>query len=348
MKHRSPKIKQPAIDENLVRRYLLDELPVRERERVEAGLLTDDRYYESLTALEDEVEDDLIDQYLDGELTEPERKKFERFFLNEPERAHKLKVIKDLKDHAAVAERSDAPAKQIAETFPRPYQWIPGLAIFQNPLYGFSFAVALVLVLPCCVWLWMRSNSLADQLRQAQSQRPTDSALSEQLEHASRRNEELTATLRGSEEQRARLEQDLASLKSPEPQPGPSPDKTSPPDRPSFAATLVLSSNQRSGGNLPRLTIRRGNTHARLVLNVERIDPKDYKSFRAVVKQYGGSEVWQDQDVKLQPRGNNARATLTIPADKLPEGQYVGELDGVNFDDQTERIGLYVFRVTHK
>jgi hypothetical protein len=85
-------MKQPAINEQLVRRYLLDALPKRERERVDVGLLTDDRYYEALTTLESEVEDELIDQYLDGELTGTELENFERLFLNSPERAHKLKV----------------------------------------------------------------------------------------------------------------------------------------------------------------------------------------------------------------------------------------------------------------
>jgi hypothetical protein len=84
------------------------------------------------------------------------------------------------------------------------------------------------------------------------------------------------------------------------------------------------------------------------VLNVERINPRDFKRFRAVVKNRTGAEIWRDEDVKLQARGNNARATLSVPADKLAKGQYVGELDGITADDQTESVGLYLFRVVVK
>lgn len=339
-------MEQLAINEHLVKLYLLGELPDSEREWLEISLLTDDRFYETLTALEDEVEDELIDQYLDGELTASERQKFEQVFLNAPERAHKLKLIKDLKDHAEVA----APRKA-AKSDRTQRQWVPAFAIFQNPLFGLSSAVALTLALLCCVWLWMRANSLETQLKQAQVQSPTDAALKEQLAQANRRNEELTAQLQRSEAQRQGLEQDLATLKGQDvPKPAPT-DGNPPPDRNTVYASVSLFPGVRSGSgdeNARTLNLRSGYDRARIVLNVERVDPRDYKRFRAVLKRQAGAEVWRDDNVKLQPRGNNARAILDVPAERLPEGEYVGELDGITSDDQSEPVGLYVFRVVHK
>jgi anti-sigma-K factor RskA len=68
-------MEQSAINETLVRQYLLGLLSEDEHERLEMSLLTDDRIYETLTALEDEVEDELIDQYLAAVDPEPQRRR---------------------------------------------------------------------------------------------------------------------------------------------------------------------------------------------------------------------------------------------------------------------------------
>src|ERR1051325_914951 len=162
-------MEQPAINEHLVRRYLLGELPDREREELELRLLTDDRFYETLTTLENEVEDELIDQYLDGELTKPERDNFELVFLNTPERTRKLKLIKDLKQQVMVpAQQIPAPALEIVRTNQRPWQW--AVAVFQNPTFGLALAAALLLAVLCSVWLVIKSNRLETQLKQAEAQ----------------------------------------------------------------------------------------------------------------------------------------------------------------------------------
>jgi hypothetical protein len=335
-------MKQPALNEQLVRRYLLDDLPKRERERVEVGLLTDDRYFEALTTLESEVEDELIDEYLDGELTGTELENFERVFLNSPERAHKLKVIKDLKDHSTPEAEPEAPVQRIVKTDPPYRSWIS--AIFQNPILGFSTAAALVLALVVCGWLWMKTSRLESQLIEARNQ--PGSGLNEQVEQLNRRNEELTAQLKRSEEQRAAAEQQVAALTGGEGPEVVQPNQNTQPSG-STIATVILTSSLRSNGSrpVPTLTLKTGVTVARLVVNVERIDPADYKRFRAVVQKQGGEEVWRSEDVKLRARGNNARAVLNIAAEKLTEGQYVGALDGITLDDQAEPVGRYVFRV---
>ncbi|HSE18963.1 MAG TPA: hypothetical protein VLB46_18025 [Pyrinomonadaceae bacterium] len=343
-------MKQPAINEQLVRRYLLDDLPKRERERLEVGLLTDDRYYDTLTALEQEVEDDLIEEYLDDELTGAERENFERVFLNSPERAHKLKVIKDLKDHGARAAEPEAPAQQIVKTEPFYRRWILAFGIFQNPTFALSSSVAVVLLLILSAGLWRRSNRLETQLLEARKHNPPDSSvLKERVDQLNRQNEELTAKLQRSEEQRAAAEQQIAALKG-----GAGQEDVPPDDNPQpgtgTVASLILTSSLRSNGNVPTLTLRQGVTVARLVVSVERIDPSDYKRVRAIVKKQAGPEVWRNEDVRLRARGNDARAILNIDARKLSEGLYEGILDGILADEQQppEPIGRYVFRVQHR
>ncbi len=329
-------MEQPAINETLVRQYLLGLLAEDECERLEMVLLTDDRIYETLTALEDEVEDELIDQYLDGELTKAERDKFEHVFLKKPERAHKLMLIKDLKDHVMVTSHAEISLPKIAPTYSSRNR-IPAVGVFQNPLFGLATAAALTLALFCCVWLWIRVNSLGTQLRQAQEGHATDTALKEQVEQLKRRNEELTANLQRSEEQRTTLEQELAK----------SSDSLPNKPAPTFASIVLLPSLRSTDQTISTLNLPRGVPTARLIFNVDRINPRDYKSVSAVVKkQSGGPEVWRS-DVKLQPTGNNARGILTIPAQKLAEGRYTAELEGLTTKGQPELVGLYLFQVVH-
>jgi hypothetical protein len=311
-------MEQPGLDENLVRKYLLGQLPKRELERFEAGLLLDDQYYETLTALEDEVEDELIDEYLNGELTDPEREHFERIFLKIPERAHKLKVIKALKEQAVGTPEPVYAVK-----------WTPLAAVFQNPIVGLSMAAALLLAMLCCLWLAIRSNRLENQLRFAQSQgQSEDAALKQQLDQMGKNNEELTAKLRASEEQ-------LAALKERGTQ---TPTST-------FASVILFSSRRSGSQGISTLHLTPGTTEARLTLNVEDVDPKDYKRFRAVVKKRSGAEVWRSENVRLQTRGTRARTTLTLPIKSLPEGEYTVDLDGETNDNQFEPVALYSFRV---
>lgn len=341
-------MEQPVIDEHLVRNYLLGQLAEAERERLEERLLTDDSFYESLTALEDEVEDQLIDQYLDGELTRPEREHFERAFLNTPGRADKLRLIKDLKEHTV------APAPEPASPAVRPptrRSWMPSFAFFQKPLAGASLAAALVLAVACGVWLWTRSNRLEAELRQAQAQvqPPADDDLRRQLQQLRAGNEELTAALRRSEEQRAGLEQDLASARGREGQTPAPPGKPQPPSPGSIIASVILSPSMRgSSGEEPSstLTLRPGATQARLTLRVKDVDPADYQGFWVVVKKRGAGEVWRSDGVKVRGNVKQGRAVVTLPAGNLSEGQYVVELDGITPDGQTEPAGIYSLLVS--
>ena len=236
-----------------------------------------------------------------------------------------------------VAPQAEIPSRRIAPAYPSG-NWIPAIGVFQNPLFGLATAAALTLSLFCCVWLWIRVNSLDAQLRQVQAQHPADTALKEQVEQLRQRNEELTTNLQRSEEQRTTLEQELASLKSGDG----SPNKPAP----TFASIVLLPSLRSTDQTISTLRLPRGVPTARLIFNVDRLDPKDYKSVSAVVKKQTGAEVWRS-DVKLQPKGNNARGTLTIPAEKLAEGRYTAELEGLTTKGQTELVGLYLFEVVH-
>lgn len=350
-------MEQPLIDESLVRKYLLGQLAEGDRERLEERLLTDDDFYETVTALEDRVEDELIDQYLDGELTGDGRAHFERLLLYTPERADKLRLIKDLKALAVPAVALDAGAATRATTeTPTPSRtgWLGAVGLFRNPLFGLSCAAALLFAVLSCVWLLVKSNRLEAELKQARAHaQPTptaDAGLKEQLEQLRAQNEELTAGLRSAEEARARLEQQVGQQASANTsrEGTRAPARTERAGQQTSIATLVLSATLRGtqgGEKVATLAISRPGTPARLVLNVDNFAPEDYRRVRAVLKRSAGSEVWSSESVNVVIRQRKSRAVLTLPAGKLFEGLYTIDLEGVTDTGSVEPIGLYTFRV---
>ncbi len=359
-------MEQPPINGSLVRKYLLGEVGEDERERIEVGLLTSDSFYETLTALEDEVEDELIDQYVGGELSERERERFEHIFLTTPERTKKLRLVLDLNERAALT-----PAARVAHaaaatvdpvTTARPavgreswWQRFSAFGIFQNPLVGFSCAVALLVSLFCGILLLIRAERLEAQLTQLQARgnaSPTpDAALKEQLDQLRARNEELSADFERAEEQRVKLEREVASLKTAgaENPATPRPSGTPSAGTPVYAVLLTPTMRSGSGDERPAiLELSVNATSARLLMDLRDIDPKAYASFRAIVGTDGGAEVLTSNRVSVIKRGGRRRAAVTLPARRLPQGQYTVELRGVTADGTAEPIGLYSLQVITK
>jgi hypothetical protein len=344
-----------------VRKYLLGQLAEGEREWLEERLLTDDEFYETLTALEDKVEDELIDEYVEGELTVEGHEHFERLLLSTPQRADKLRLVEDLIAHrvahrvpVAHAVGGDPRDPAIATPPPRPGRvWVFGF--FKHPLFGLSSAAALLLVAFCCVWLLVKSNRLEAELAQARAQaQPTpavDAGLKEQLEQLRAHNEELNANLRRAEEERIRLEQQ-ASAQFPRNGNAPSLPKKAGQQTPSpFIATLTLSPAFRGpegGEKIATLTLDRLGAPARLTLNVNDFAPGDYQKVRAVLRKSLGGEVWSSDTVQVITKRRKSRAVLTLPAGTLSQGQYTVDLEGIDDTGSAEPVGLYSFRIVIK
>jgi len=73
---------------DLLRRYLLGDLEEDQREKIEAGLLTDEKLFDAIA----DVRDEMIDDYSFDILPERDRKLFDTNFVLNPERLHKLRV----------------------------------------------------------------------------------------------------------------------------------------------------------------------------------------------------------------------------------------------------------------
>jgi len=93
----------------LARRYLLNDLPSEEREKVEASILADQAFYEEVC----ELENDLFWEYAAGKLSVTERQAFETAFLMSEDGRRKAREIQEIfgELRESVEENHSIPAK---------------------------------------------------------------------------------------------------------------------------------------------------------------------------------------------------------------------------------------------
>lgn len=157
-------MEQHAQEQEDIRRYLLGLLPQERQQPLEERLLTDNRLFEELLI----VEDELIDQYLAGALTERERGEFEAHFMNAPERQQQVRFANAFR-RSYVAGKSAVAGEASAEEPPVESAPVnePGRqrlsllswpGVRRNPVLTYSLAAA-ALVLVCGV-SWIAVTSL--------------------------------------------------------------------------------------------------------------------------------------------------------------------------------------------
>ena len=95
-------------DDELIRRYLLGELPGGEREELEKRLLSEDDLFE----LAEAVEADVLEDYGRGELSAGQREQVARYLAASPEGRLRLAVLRGLSATAATAA-TKAPAGRL-------------------------------------------------------------------------------------------------------------------------------------------------------------------------------------------------------------------------------------------
>ncbi|MGH7450946.1 MAG: hypothetical protein ACRENG_06360, partial [bacterium] len=122
------------MNDQLLKRYLLGDLPVAEQRRLEELFFSDGQAFERLIAIEDE----LIDDYVCGDLSRQQRERFETHFLISPERRERLALAEAL---VATVSEQTAP---VARTQPSAPWWesILDFLKLQNPAIRFAMVAA--------------------------------------------------------------------------------------------------------------------------------------------------------------------------------------------------------------
>jgi hypothetical protein len=337
-----------SLDEGVapIRQYLLGALTPEERQQVEVRLLIDDEFHEQVGVIEDE----LIDEYLYGELSENERQKLGQILQSDPLQQRKLQLAEDLGTFAGGAKAVRVDPAAVAPG--KDNSWWHSLRDsfrFQNPVIGFSLALALLLSVPVGVWALIEVRQLKERLARQEQAQPTamgrEQELRRQLEHQNVRIDELAAELQRAQEQRAKLDNEIAALKSQERPPANVTNRTPAPAQPAVASVFLTLMQSRGQGLEPTLNIKPGAARAQLILDLDVVNPAGYKSFKAEVYEVDGPLVESSNNLSRQRGGGGNRVILSLPASRLRAGEYRAVLTGLTKSGQQEPIGIYYFRV---
>jgi hypothetical protein len=328
-------MEQKTLDDQLMVRYLLGQLPEEEQLRLEERAFSDQEYLQNVLA----VERDLIDEYVRGELSGVERRQFEKLFLASSDRRRKVEFARALVSVVSESPLSESFARPMIQHAPVSW-WDSLLAWLRGPRMAlkFSLAAAAMIVVLGVSWLIAETVRLRTQLAQLQAQQQSqqrneekqlqEEALRQQLAEQQKRNEELARQLQSERQHLARLQKEL--------------DKSSP-TRPIIASLMLLPGVPRGSTDLPKLVVPQGARHARLQIGLEKGDV--HKRFHVELRTAGGEAVWSQNNLAARAARAGRAVVLHLPVSVLNTGEYELALRGADDKGGVEDVGYYYFTV---
>lgn len=337
-------------DEARLTRYLLDELPDEDRERLEGAYFTDDAAFEQLLIAEQE----LIDAYVHGELSAAKRERFEKVFLASPRRQERVqfaRVLAHTMSGAQVAETTrdaattdDAATTRVAASPPRP-SFFAALRAYGAVLRLTLATAAALVVIASISWLLVERARLRAELLQLRVERE---ALREREQELEKRIAAEQSQAKDVVEQLAqtplpqRQEDDVVSRPSQGNTANSSKDKiVKPPTRPLIVSFTLTPGLVRSGG-ARTLNVPRNASHIVLRLNT---DAGMYESYQAVIETADGRQVWRAISVRPSFATGRIISLPAVPTGDLPPNDYVLMLSGKLPDGRLESVADYSFKV---
>jgi anti-sigma factor RsiW len=322
---------QPIVDEQVMRRYLLGELPEEEKQAFEEHYFGDRDVFERLQALEDE----LIHDYVRDDLPAPVRAQFEKHFLISRERRRRVALTEEYMQ-ALDGELARNVAVAPATSW---WQSVREFLRFSNPAFRYAIAVAaVVLLMVHSTRLMLESGRLHDELSQFQAERVAlqkrEQSLQQRLSQQQNQNTNLTQQLEQERNLLRQFERKLNALKRP-----PAPIT-------SFAFTPPDAA--RGVGETPtRLVIQPKADSVRFQLNFK--SGKDYDYLRVTLEADYGRELWrQDIDRHTHYAEGRKAVVMMLPATILSPGDYKITLAGADEAGEFEAIEFYKFSVEKK
>jgi hypothetical protein len=322
------------MNEPLIKRYLLGELPVAEQRRLEEQLFSDAEAFERLAA----VEEDLIDDYVCGDLSQKQRERFERHFLISPERRERLALAKTLVATVSEEEQPEA----VAATEPAAPWWEPIVAFFKFENSGLRLAMVTACLAVLMFYGARETLQNGDLRRQIfQLQRAQESAkqnAEREISQAKTRNAQLQEELATFRQQSVQREQGLLALLEPPSQ-------------------VLTAPTRTRGGTQPEpprnLQVTRGSLLVKLQLEFNKATT--FKIYRAELKpSAGGETIWSQSRLPARTTSKANVVEVMLPAsifasaeETVPE--YKLTLSGADLEDEDfQTVEFYTFRVVQK
>lgn len=314
---------EQGITEDRLISYLLGELSEEEQIQLEGMFFTDESGFEHLLVIEEE----LINDYLSGELSKDRRKRFEKYFLSTPERIERMQFNKEL---LASISRVEGPQKTAkAHSGSALGAWFMSLRIGKYALLT-AFATTMALLLLGSLRLYFDRTHLRTQVGEMQAQLESldeqRQALDQQVAQQHARSRELSEQLQRNQDERKRLEQELALAQQ----------------RHDSIVSLVLAP---AGGRTPKSAKLGLPASPRLLRLKLRLDAEArHKSYRLVL-QKEGSEILTINGLHAGSNNSAKVINLILPSSAFTEGGYVLTLYGGNDSGKFEEVSVYSLNV---
>jgi len=291
--------------------YLLEELSDEERSRLEREYFADAATFERIL----QAETDLIDRYVRGRLSADERQRFEHVYLRHPRRLERVRFAEAL---AAEVDRLESTGGSLAPSAAR--RLIPMLAVAASLLLAIAAGI-----------LWFRNASLRREMASVETARAaSERQLQQQLAAERARVEDLRRELGTTS---AAPPTGSASTASPRPA------------GPLVVSLLLRAASERTARAAapPTVTIPPSARTVHVDLEVERFD---YRSFQLFVRRVAGGDVYSLRNAPPRHTGDRDVFTAVIPADRLPDGDYILTLRGQTAGADIDDLSRTLFRVS--
>ena len=305
-----------ALDDELLKRYLLGALPEAETERLHELSVTDG----DLAGRLDAVENDLVDAYVRGELPQEDSHQFKSFYLASPKRREKVRLAEGFLALQGRAARAAGIAEAVSQrTLPdRSTGRMPAGPRFR---LQWGLAAALLALLIGGGYLLFENLGLRKQLTQAQSQPAPDPRVGElerQLAQERLARDQAVKDL----EQAHGSQPNLDQLKT---------------------VSVLLPPPLRSAGPAPVVSVHTGTDLVVLVLSVE---ADDFPAYQAKLKDpRTGRVLWSSARLAIAPGAEKKTVSISFHARLLKQQNYLVDLMGIPSHGAAEVIGGYPFSV---
>ncbi|HEV8367876.1 MAG TPA: hypothetical protein VGQ39_07995 [Pyrinomonadaceae bacterium] len=306
--------------EQIIRSYLLGELPESEQLTLEEKYFSDQQLFEQMV----QVENDLVDKYARGLLSPETLDRFEKYYMAHPERRERAKFAETL------AAKMDANAG--VETVPITASWWDLFsAAMRGPKLAWGLAIALLLFALLAGWFFIETKQLRQELARIESAQLTreerERELQQQIANQQLRAQKLS-------EEVERLQQGVAA-------PSPSPELAK-------FATLILTIGGTRGvdaGPTSTLKISSETEQVRLQL---RLRENNYSAYQVVIQSADGKPILTSRQLAAPRVKTHANLSLTIPAQKFTTGDYIITLVGATSTGELEDVSKSLIHVERK
>lgn len=335
-------------DSKLATKYFLGQTTEADRNKIEDRFFIDEDYSYFL----DETERDLIDNYVKGNLSQVDRKRFEQNYLVSDERKEKLKFSILLNERSKVVESTPVVSSQIVAKS----NWFDFLKM---PRLVFAGALGILLLCLLLIGILLNrgkttefarndaniENKVPDKtstppvqpIENNSSNSGNNSAvntkpnleISNQNKNSSvKKTENVNQTNRNAEAANEKPTNENKNIKPPQT---------------SFASILLLPLTRSS----EKPTVNFNSSTKGLKLTIVCDNVQDFQTFKIEIINPSG-EIVSQQTVKNTSSKPSKSFSITLPAEKISNGQFEVNLFAIDKDNPPKSLNFYEFNIIKK